>query len=129
MEVEFTYRVAGGDGRGELEEACIRAVALNPHFSSYELLTYDGGGDEHFYVTLRSVGHDKSAIARRIVAPIRSVFHRAKIDTSRIQLIGQRVMPTGRSLTAEEGRTRKGTFADESLNEMLADAAKVERHS
>lgn len=127
MEVEFTYRVQGREGEAELEAACARAVQLNPHFSSYGIGAADD--DDGFYVTLRSVGHDKSAIARRIVAPIRSVFHRAKIDTGRIQLIEQRVMPTGRSLTAEEGRTRKGTFADESLNEMLADAARVERHS
>lgn len=127
MEVEFSYKVTGAAGREELEVACERAVQLNPAFSSYELGLYDGEDDEHLLVVLRSTGHDRSAITRRIVAPIRSVFHRAKIDPSRISLIGQRVMPTGRSLTAEEGRTRKGTFADESLIQMLADAARVER--
>lgn len=127
MEVEFSYSIQGYEGYEELEAACERAVQLNPAFSGYEL----GGGedDSRFYVALRSTGHDRSAITRRIVAPIRSVFHRAKIDPCRISLIGQRVMPNGRSLTADEGRTRKGTFADESLIQMLADAARVEKLS
>jgi hypothetical protein len=127
MEVEFTYRVNGFEGAEELEAACERAVQLNPAFSSYNIDTFDDDGG--LYVRLRSTGHDKSAITRRIVAPIRSVFHRAKISTDRISLIGQRVMPNGRSLTAEEGRTKKGTFADESLIQMLADAARVEKLS
>lgn len=127
MEVEFTYSISGRDGYEELEAACERAVMLNPHFSGFEI--GDGETDDTFYVALRSTGHDRSAITRRIVAPIRSVFHRAKISTDRIQLIGQRVMPTGRSLSHEEGRTPKGTFADESLSAMLADAARVEKLS
>lgn len=125
MEVEFTYRVTGSVGMEELEAACERAVKLNPAFSGYGIGATED--DDGFYVCMRSEGHDRSAITRRIVAPIRSVFHRAKISTDRISLIGQRVMPTGRSLSHEEGRTKKGTFADESLSTMLADAARVEK--
>lgn len=125
MEVEFTYSIRGYEGYEELEAACERAVQLNPHFSGYEMGA--GEDDSRFYVALRSTGHDRSAITRRIVAPIRSVFHRAKIDTGRISLIGQRIMPTDRNLRHEDGRTRKGTFADESLSTMLADAARVEK--
>lgn len=125
MEVEFTYRVTGREGYEELENACERAVLLNPHFSSYGMGADDD--DDGFFVCMRSTGHDRSAISRRVVAPIRSVFHRAKINPDRILLIGQRIMPTGRNLRHEDGRTPKGTFADESLSTMLADAARVEK--
>lgn len=124
MEVEFTYQVSGHDGWNELEAACVRAAAMNPHFTGFGILP-PGEDEEHGYVALRSSGHDRSAIRRRIMAPIRSVFHRAKISTDRIMLIEQRVLPNGRSLTTEQGRTPKGTFADESLGEMLSDVAKL----
>lgn len=125
MEVEFTYQVSGTEKWQELEAACERAVRLNPHFTNFALLP-PGDSEEHGYVSMRSSGHDASAIRRRIVAPIRSVFHRAGVTTDRIMLIEQRVVPNGRSLTHAEGRTPKGTFASESLAEMMADAAKLE---
>lgn len=124
MEVEFTYQVSGTERWQELEAACERAVRLNPHFTNFAILP-PGDGEDHGYVSMRSAGHDQSAIRRRIMAPIRAVFHRAKVTTDRIMLIEQRVVPNGRHLTVAEGRTPKGTFADESLAEMMADAAKV----
>lgn len=122
MEVEFTYQVTGTDSWEELEAACERAIRLNKNFTNFALLP-PGGGEEHGYISLRSSGHDRSAIRRRIVAPIRSIFHRAGVAPSRIMLIEQRVLPNGRHLTVAEGRTPKGTFADESLAEMMSDAA------
>lgn len=125
MEVEFTYRVTGIEGWDALQASGTRAAELNKNISYFNVGRADT--DDGGYVVIRSGGHDQSAIVRRIVSPIRAIFHRAKIDTARIQLIGQRIMPTGRSLTHEEGRTPKGTFATESLVDMLADAAKVEK--
>lgn len=125
MEVEFTYQVSGGENWPELEAACERAIRLNKNFTNFALLP-PGDDEDCGYVSMRSAGHDQSAIRRRIMAPIRAVFHRAGVTTDRIMLIEQRIVPNGRHLTVAEGRTPKGTFASESLAEMMADAAKVE---
>ena len=125
MEVAFTYRVTGHEGWAEMEAACVRAAGLNKNFTGFALLP-PGEEEEAGYVVLQSHGHDRSAITRRIMAPIRAIFHRAKISTDRIQLIEQRVLPNGRALTVAEGRTPKNTFTDGSLREMLRDGATME---
>lgn len=125
MEVAFTYRVSGHEGWAEMEAACERAAALNKNFTGFALLP-PGEEEEAGYIVLQSAGHDRSAIVRRIMAPIRAIFHRAKVSTDRIQLIEQRVLPNGRGLTVAEGRTPKNTFTDGSLREMLKDHAKFD---
>lgn len=123
MELEFTYRIMGHDGWDELEAAAARAVTLNRNFSFQAVLRPDGGGADigYGFLTLRTTGHDKSAITRRIVAPIRSIFIRAKVTSDRIQLISSRVMPTMRSATVEEGRAPMGTYTPPELKHILAD--------
>jgi hypothetical protein len=125
MEVAFTYRVTGHEGWAEMEAACVRAAGLNKNFTGFALLP-PGEGEDAGYVVLQSHGHDRSAITRRIIAPIRAIFHRAKVAPERIALIEQRVLPNGRALTVAEGRTPKNTFTDPSLREMMKDNAKVE---
>lgn len=121
MEVEFTYRITGREGWDRLEAACERAAKLNPRFSGYDI-TLPSVNDDGT-ISLRSVGHDRTQIVRRMVAPIRAVFHRAQIHWTRIHLIEQRVMPTKRNLTKETGRTPMNTYADPSLREMLKEHA------
>lgn len=125
MEVEFVYEVSGPDRWEELEAAAARAVKLNRNFTSYQI-EVPAEGQTFGTVRLCSSGHNRSAIARRIVAPIRAVFHRAGVTPDRIRLIQQTIRPSGRHLTAEQGRTPKGTFASQELGQMLADAAKLE---
>lgn len=139
VEVEFTYLVqpATAEQRDAFEAAAERTAALNKHLSGYDVgpTIPAGGGNgsrmpvgddaQSFTARLYSGGHDRSAITRRIVAPIRNLFHRAGIPVTSIHLTGTRIMPTGRSLTADTGRTPKGTFTDPSLRQMLADDAKV----
>jgi hypothetical protein len=122
MEVAFTYRVTGHECWAEMEAACERAAALNKNFTGFAILP-PGDEEEAGYVVLQSTGHDRSAITRRILAPIRSIFHRAKVAPERINLIEQRVLPNGRALTVAEGRTPKNTFADPSLREMMREHA------
>lgn len=122
MDVEFTYKITGAsaDMWEALEAACHRAARLNPAFVDYSL--YPPQGDEDSGQALFvSRGHDQSAIKRRIVAPIRTLFIRAKITVPMIQLTGTRVLPNGRSLTVAQGRTPKYTFTDPNLGQMLAD--------
>ena len=118
MEVAFTYKVTGHENWAELEAACERAAGLNKNFTGFAVLP-PGDEEEAGYVVLQSHGHDRSAITRRIMAPIRSIFHRAKVDPQRINLIEQRVLPNARALTVAEGRTPKYTFMDASLREMM----------
>ena len=124
MEVAFTYLVSGHEGWAELEAACERAASLNKNFTGFAVLP-PGEEEEAGYVVLQSTGHDRSAIVRRILAPIRAIFHRAKIAPERINLIEQRVLPNGRALTAAEGRTPKNTFTDGSLREMMQEHANL----
>jgi hypothetical protein len=125
MEVYFTYKVTGHDSWDRLEEACNRAARLNKNFTNFAVLP-PGEGEDYGLVLLCSAGHDQSAIRRRIIAPIRSIFHRAGIEGARISLIEQRVAPNGRHRTVAEGRAPKGTFMADSLGDMLADAARDE---
>jgi hypothetical protein len=125
MEVEFTYLVTGHEKWTELEAACERAVRLNSNFQGFAILP-PSEEEDHGFVSLRSGGHDRTAITRRILAPIRSIFHRAGVSIDRIHLIEQRVVPNGRHKTLAEGRTPQGTFADGSLRQMLRDHASVE---
>lgn len=122
MEVSFTYKITGGEGWAELQASCDRALKVNQRFTGFDVLP-PGDGETHGYVIMCTEGHDRSAIVRRMVAPIRAVFTRARIASTRIQLMEQRVLPTKRNLTLAEGRTPPGTFADASLAEMLRDAA------
>lgn len=126
MEVEFSYTISGvtPEQVEALEFQCARTATLNRHLTGYEVGDLVNGDLE---LLLRSGGHDRSAIVRRIVAPIRGIFARAKIPIASITLTGSRIMPNGRNLTLAEGRTPKGTFTDPSLRQMLADqGAKVE---
>lgn len=122
MEVECTYRVTVVDAAAwtALADAAERAVRLNRNLTSYRIDTPEEGQEEGF-IHFTSCGHDKTAIVRRIIAPIRSVFTRAGIDASRVQVVATRILPNGRSLTAEQGRTPKGTFTDPMLRQILAD--------
>lgn len=134
VEVEFTYLIqpATAEQRDAFEASAERTAALNRHLTGYgvgELVTdrfdFLASQEPWFPVQLYSGGHDRSAITRRIVAPIRNLFHRAGIPVTSIHLTGTRIMPSGRSLTHDTGRTPKGTFTDPSLRQMLADDAKV----
>lgn len=122
MDVEFTYKISGADKDtwDRLEAACGRAMTLNRNFVSCALSRPEEGQDLGQGVFVAQ-GHDQSAIKRKIVAPIRSLFIRAAIPISMIQLTGTRILPNGRSLTLPEGRTPKGTFTDPNLGQMLAD--------
>lgn len=122
MDVEFTYKITGASDEmwTALEVACERAVKLNQNFVSYALARPQEGEDVGQGVFIAH-GHDQSAIKRKIVAPIRSLFIRAAIPISMIQLISTRIMPNGRSLTLTEGRTPKNTFTDPNLAQMMAD--------
>lgn len=119
------YRVTGTDRWDELQAAAERAVALNRNFSGFTIERPSDGAVEGT-VRLRSRGHDRSAITRRIVAPIRAVFHRAGVTPNRIMLLQQTVLPTGRNKTLTEGRTPPGTFATAELRQMLADGATMD---
>lgn len=122
MDVEFTYKITGAsaDMWEALEAACVRAAKLNPAFVDYALYPPQEDQDcgQALFV---SRGHDQSAIKRRIVAPIRTLFLKAKIAVPMIQLTGTRVLPNGRSLTVAQGRTPKYTFTDPNLGQMMAD--------
>lgn len=120
MELEFTYRITGSGGWDELEAAAQRAMAIGRHFSGYHIAPWPADNDSG-YLILRSTGHDKSAVTRRIIAPIRNLFIRAGISNDRIQLIGSRIMPTMRSATVAEGRAPVGTYTPPELKHMLAD--------
>lgn len=119
MEVEFTYAVALTEEQREaLDVACDRAMTLNRNITGYQLSEIRDGSA---ILAIRSGGHDRSQITRRIVHPIRSVFTRAKIPARNVRLISSLLVPTGRSLTLEQGRTPKGTFTDPALRQMLSD--------
>lgn len=124
MEVAFTYQVTGREGWAEIQAACERAAALNKNFTGFAVAP-PSEEEEAGYVVLQSHGHDRSAVTRRIMAPIRSIFHRAKVAPERISLIEQRVLPNARALTVAEGRTPKYTFMDASLREMMHEHTKM----
>lgn len=125
MEVEFVYHITGRGNWEELRHAAERAVRLNRNFTGFDIEP-PADGEDSGVARLRSSGHDRSAISRRIVSPIRALFQRAGVTHDRITLMQQTVTPNGRSLKLNEGRTPKGTFATAELPEMLADAAKVD---
>jgi len=122
MEVEFTYKITGASPQqwAALETACERAHRLNRNLAGYTL-SPPQEDEESGQAVFLSTGHDQSAIKRKIVAPIRILFLKAGIVVDKIQLTGTRVLPTGRSLTLEQGRTPKNTFTDPNLGQMLAD--------
>lgn len=122
--IDALYGAEQRDTAAAIRAAGERAVKLNKNFSGFSIDAE--GEDGRVRVALRSTGHDRSAIVRRIVSPIRSIFHRAGVASQRIHLMEQRVVPNGRSLTLEQGRTPKNTFTDPTLRSMLADAARLE---
>lgn len=122
MEVEFVYHITGNAGLEDLEAAASRAHTLNANIGGYQV---EADGDD-ITVRIRSKGHDRTAVARRLVAPIRAIFHRAGIATSRITLYQQTVLPNGRHKTAEQGRTPAGTFHTAEIHQMIGDAAMLD---
>lgn len=127
MEVEFVYRITGRDNWDALDAACRRATTLNSAtFSGYTIEAPTEDSDEGI-VRLRATGHDRSAITRKVVAPIRAVFLRAAISHTRIQLMQQTITPTRRNLTLDQGRTPMYTYATSDLQRMMDDAGRVER--
>lgn len=122
VEVEFVYKITGCSPEQwqQLQAAVDYVTAHNENFSHAEILP-PGEQDTFGYAVMRSTGHDKSAIMRRIVRPIRAVFIRAQIPIANVQLVSNSILPTGRNLTADEGRTPKGTFTSPMLRDMLAD--------
>lgn len=121
MEVEFVYWITGREKHEDLEAAADRAHNLNPHIASYQLDAEENG----LTLRIRAQGHDRSAVARRLVAPIRAIFHRAGVTPDLITLRQQTVLPNGRHKTLADGRTPKGTYATQELGQMIADAAKM----
>lgn len=122
MDVEFTYKIIGVDSGAweRLDTACRRVVALNHNFAGYSLTPPEEEKGVGYGIFIGH-GHDQSATKRKIVAPVRSLFIRADIPVSAIQLVATRVLPNGRSLTLAEGRTPKNTFTDPNLGQMMAD--------
>lgn len=119
MEVEFVYRVAATEEQhAALDAAATRAVTLNRNITSYQLAPLTDG---HAILAIRSGGHDRSQITRRFVAPVRSLFTKAKIPAKSVQLVSSLLVPNGRSLTLETGRTPQGTFTDPALRQMFRD--------
>ena len=119
MEIEFVYRVAVTDEQHQqLDAAAQRAVTLNRHITGYQLADPIDG---YTVLAIRSGGHDRTQISRRFVAPIRSIFTKAKIPAQKVQLVSSLLVPNGRSLTLDTGRTPQGTFTDPALRQMLRD--------
>src|SRR5262245_26958152 len=119
VEVEFTYLVTvTPEQHTALHAAASRAVELNPYITWYKLSNRDS---DQAVLAVRSTGHDRSHTTPRFVAPVRSLFTRAKTPAKHIRLISSLLVPTRRSLTLDEGRTPQGTFTDPALRQMLAD--------
>lgn len=116
----YKINTVDNDDWARLAAALGYVAAHNDAIVFHEILE-PGDGDTHGYVIIRSSGHDRAAITRKIIRPIRAIFIRAKLPTDKVQVVSSSIRPTGRSLSLEEGRTPKNTFTPPMLRDMLAD--------